>query len=88
MNDIYRRAPSGFTLWYVAGKGDWKHKRSWLCETRCWSNNSTNQHAIGICRRCSAGKHGTHWADFLHFHGWYDDDSAVDSAIGTIPLLG
>lgn len=72
----------GYTMWYICGKGDWKHKKEWLRERRTWAD----KHA-GICRRCYAGLVGP-WHDVVHCAGWYPpDDSAITSAFEEIPLL-
>ena len=66
-----------WSLWYCAGKGDWKHKVAWLCESRSYSSTA-------VCRRCNA--QWPSWADVTFCTGWYtNQEQAVESAIGDIP---
>ena len=68
-----------WSLWYIAGKGDWKHKVAWLQESRSYSHSA-------ICRRCRAAH--PNWTNITFRTDWYINQAeAVDSAIGDIPSL-
>ena len=73
----------GYSLWYVAGKGDWKHRREWLQEQRSYANAASNLLGGEICRRCSAGK-TAHWAEVMFYDEWYTDEASIESGIGPI----
>ena len=69
---------TGYSLWYIAGKGDWKYKVVWLEAYERFRGTTA-----GICRRCHAGKPGTSWHDVLYCHGWYDNtEEAINTAFG------
>lgn len=78
---------TGWSLWYVVGKGDWKYKKDWLQETRTYQTSKGG--ANGICRRCWAGKPGTHWHDVVFMTNWYENnEEALQTAFGnTIAFL-
>ena len=57
----------GATLQYVAGKGDWKWKTSWLREKRDYCNlRELPLRGPSFCRRCSCASipDDRHWLDF------------------------
>ena len=83
MNSSVHNPTNGRRLWYFCGKGDWKHKKDWLCERRYWSQNSAHSH--GICRRCFA--RGSNWMDVVNCTEWHSAESALDSAFDPIPFL-
>ena len=74
-------------MWYVAGKGDWKHRREWLQESRSHGNAAGNLLGGEICRRCSAGK-TARWAEVMFCDEWYNDEASVDTGIGPIAPPG
>ena len=72
----------GYTLFYIAGKGDWKHKKDWLCEKRYWSQTGLQANRGGICRRCFAT--GQTWMQLEDA----TDELAIATAFGEdIPFL-
>ncbi|CAE7273658.1 unnamed protein product, partial [Symbiodinium sp. CCMP2456] len=59
----------GHSLHYIVGKGGWKHKSSWLSETRDYANlREIPRAGASFCRRCACGTgpSGQHWLDFQH----------------------
>lgn len=76
-----------FSLWCVAGKGDWKYRKEWLQERRSYANAAGNSMGGEICRRCSAGQ-TAHWAEAIFCHEWYRDERSGASGIGPIAPLG
>ncbi|CAL1162079.1 unnamed protein product [Cladocopium goreaui] len=85
MNDCSRSTVDGYSLWYVCGKGDWKHKKDWLCEKRYWSTQGS--HSAGMCRRCFCT--GASYMDVFHQPGWHQPgEDPVESSFDPIPCLG
>ena len=73
----------GWTLHYLCGKGDWKHKRDWLQERRSWSASSAQSN--GVCRRCLAKDD---WANIHDCDAWYPGgETALPTAFGPIACL-
>lgn len=68
----------GYRWFYVAGKGDWKYKKDWLCEKRHWT-----QKGGGICRRCLAD--GTNW---MRLDAPIDDSAILTAFADELPMLG
>ena len=76
----------GATLQYVAGKGDWKWKTSWLREKRDYSNlRELPLQGPSFCRRCSCTTilGDRHWLDFqnLSFNQPQIVAAALDSNV-------
>ena len=65
----------GYTLHCTVSKGDWKHKREWLEQSRHYSNSSGK-----ICPRCLCEQN---WADMTESFNNSDDlDLAAQSSVG------
>ena len=79
------------TLQYVAGRGDWKFKASWLSETRDYNNLKMVSADPGFCRRCLSGSDVSsgHWLD-AHGLSFYRPDDVLrildDNMAPSLPL--
>ena len=77
----------GISLQYVLGRGDWKHKSSWLVEARDYGNlRANNALAATFCRRCLCTSNLTHmhWGDFLH-QSWNMPEQVIANLNNNIP---
>ncbi|CAE7310089.1 Cpr, partial [Symbiodinium sp. CCMP2456] len=73
----------GWSLHLTVSKGDWKHKREWLMQTRHYANLAGPNGQLGqICPRCFAdSSRDRPWADISErFNNQQDLDDAASSS--------
>ena len=77
----------GASMHYTVGKGDWKHKSSWLCEMRDYGNlRELPRGGASFCRRCNCGSdlNAGHWLDFQNLS--FNDPGSVEATLdGNVP---
>ena len=86
INAISKPGPLGYSAHLCVSKGDWKHKKEWLQQSKHYSNVSTaaGQRRGGghVCPRCLAGGEGRPYVDMAEtFHN--EEDLAVAAATST-----
>ncbi|CAE7659150.1 unnamed protein product, partial [Symbiodinium microadriaticum] len=72
----------GASIHYTVGKGDWKHKSSWLCEMRDYGNlRELPRGGASFCRRCNCGSdlNAGHWLDFQNLS--FNDPGSVEATL-------
>ena len=91
--DECRGRLNGYSLQYVAGRGDWKFKTAWLCELRDYTNLKEKDTSAGFCRRClcTSNCRDRHWLD-VKVRSWNDPAAVAqilhDNIAADLPCLG